>query len=254
MIDFSPITTILFDIDQTLLLFDDQEFIKIYVKLIHGYFKEEQPSFSKFIDIFLTSTNKMTEKSNPELDNLSKFAVDFESRIGISQSDIIHRFDLFYHTEFAQVCQIMKAHHISQKLLSLASNHFLVVAATNPLFPSVANEIRLKLGGLDMISWSEVTSAEDYHYTKPYIEFFEELLNKINKDPHECIMVGDDPINDMVAGELGIKTFLIIKTDGRAFDNIIKIDPEYENKEFPHDYSGSLEDFYCSLKNFIEAQ
>ncbi len=254
MIDFSPITTILFDIDQTLLLFNDQEFIKIYVKLIHGYFKEEQPSLSKFIDIFLTSTNKMTERNNPELDNLSKFAVDFESRIGISQHETIRRFDLFYHTEFAQVCQIMKAHHISQELLCLASNHFMLVAATNPLFPSVANEIRLKMGGLDMISWLEVTSAEDYHFTKPYIEFYEELLNKINKDPSECIMVGDDPINDMVAGKLGIKTFLV-KTDGsRAFDNIIKTDPDYENKEFSYDYSGSLEDFYYSLKNFIETQ
>ena len=251
MIDFSPITTILFDIDQTLLLFDDQEFIKIYVKLIHEYFEKEQPDLSKFIDIFLTSTNKMTDRSNSELDNLSKFAVDFESRIGVSQAEIIKRFELFYHTEFTQVCQIMKAHPISQELLSFASDHFLLVAATNPLFPSVANEIRLKQGGLDMISWTEVTSAEDYHYTKPYIEFFEELLTRINREPSECIMIGDDPINDMAAGKLGIKTFLVKTGNNRAFDNIIKTDPDYENEEFPYDYCGSLEDFYYSLKNFV---
>ncbi|MFX1516127.1 MAG: hypothetical protein ACFFC6_07455, partial [Promethearchaeota archaeon] len=82
MVDLSNITTLLFDIDNTLLLFDDHEFIQIYVTAIHRYFKKEQPSLDKFMNVFLTSTNKMTSISRSNLDNLSKFAVDFELRIG----------------------------------------------------------------------------------------------------------------------------------------------------------------------------
>lgn len=247
MIDLSGITTLLFDIDNTLLLFDDHEFMRIYVELIHKYFRREEPNLKKFMSIFLTSTNKMTHKNPSNLDNLTKFGVDFESRIGLSKSEIITRFQQFYRTDFIKVCQIMKLHPIAMELLKLASTYFHLVAATNPLFPRIANETRFSQTGLDAFPWVEITSAEDYHYAKPHIEFYEELLDRIDKSPTECMIIGDDPINDMVAGRLGIKTFLV-KTDGRAFADIIITDPKYENIDAPEDYAGTLEDLIRSIQ------
>lgn len=252
MIDFSNITILLFDIDNTLLLFDDHEFLRKYVKLIHGFFQEELTSLEEFTNIFLTSTNKMTEKEPSHLDNLSKFALDFESKIGVPRTEIVNRFLLFYQNEFEQVCRMMTPAEGVFPLLTLASKHYSLVAATNPLFPSIANNKRLSISGLDRFSWEEITSAEDYHYTKPHLEFYEELLERIKKNPAECIMVGDDPINDMVAGKLGIKTFLV-SSDGRAFADIIKTQPEFLDVEFKADYTGSLRDFYNSLRHFIDS-
>ncbi len=219
----------------------------MYITLIHKHFKEEQPVLEKFMSIFLTSTNKMTKKNQSDLDNLSKFAIDFESRINISQSEIIKRFKDFYQTNFAEVCQIMIVHPIAKELLNLASERFQIVAATNPLFPLVANETRFSQTGLDIFPWVEITSAEDYHFAKPHIEFYEELLDKIKKKPSECMIIGDDPINDMVAGGLGIKTFLV-KSDRRAFSDIIKTDPNYENVDFPVDHTGTLEDLFTLIQ------
>lgn len=199
------------------------------------------------MSIFLTSTNKMTRIDKSNLNNLSKFGVDFGSRIGLSRSEIIKRFLSFYQTDFREVCQIMTLHPIAKDLLKLASNHFQLVAATNPLFPTIANETRFSQTGLDTFPWLEITSAEDYHFAKPHIEFYEELLVRIDKKRSECMIIGDDPINDMVAGRLGIRTFLV-KTDGRAFANIIKTDPKYENIDFPIDYIGTLEDLHKSLQ------
>jgi HAD superfamily hydrolase (TIGR01509 family) len=199
------------------------------------------------MNIFLTSTNKMTSKNPSNLDNQTKFGVDFESRIGLSKSEIITRFQQFYRTDFAKVCQIMKIHPIAIDLLKHASNHFDLVAATNPLFPFVANETRFSQTGLDIFPWVEITSAEDYHFAKPHIEYYEELLERINKKPSECMIIGDDPINDMVAGKLGIKTFLV-KSNGRAFADIIETDPKYKNIDFPIDYTGTLEDLFESIK------
>lgn len=247
MINFSDITTLLFDIDNTLVLFDDHEFIRIYTITIHKYFKEEQPSLEQFVGNFLTSTNNMTNKNLSNLDNLSKFAIDFESRIGSSRLEIIKRFKDFYRTDFRDVCRIMNTHPIAKDLLTLASNHFLLVAATNPLFPVIANKTRFSQTKLDTFPWLEITSAEDYHFTKPHIEFFEELLNRIDKKPSECMMIGDDPINDMVAGKLGIKTFLV-RSNRRIFFDIIKTDPDYEDIDYPIDYTGTLEDLFEALK------
>ncbi|MFW9906860.1 MAG: HAD family hydrolase [Candidatus Thorarchaeota archaeon] len=247
MIDLSEITTLLFDIDNTLLLFDDHEFMQLYVTLIHKYFRTEEPNLEKFMSIFLTSTNKMTNKNQSNLDNLTKFRIDFESRIGLSKSEIITRFQQFYRTDFIEVCQIMKTHPIARELLKLASNHFHLVAATNPLFPFIANETRFSQTGLDTFPWLEITSAEDYHFAKPHIEYYEELLEKINKKPSECMIIGDDSINDMVAGKLGIKTFLV-QSNGRAFADIIETDPKYENIDFSIDYTGSLQDLFESIK------
>ncbi|MFX1286728.1 MAG: HAD family hydrolase [Promethearchaeota archaeon] len=249
MVDLSDITTLLFDLDNTLLLFDDQEFMQIYVKFIHQHFEKEEPDLFKFMELFLASTNKMTEKEPLELDNLTKFAVDFESRIGVSHSEIVNRFRYFYETDFEQVCRIMKAHPIAKSLLTLASKYFLLVAATNPLFPAIANEKRMSIGGLDIVNWFEITSADDYHFAKPHLEFYEELLNRIGKKPSECMIIGDDPINDMVAGKLGIKTFLV-KSNVRAFASIIKTHPDYENQNFHTDFIGTLEDLYESLKQY----
>ncbi|MFX1508652.1 MAG: HAD family hydrolase, partial [Promethearchaeota archaeon] len=95
--------------------------------------------------------------------------------------------------------------------------------------------------------WVEITSAEDYHFAKPHIEYYEELLERINKKPSECMIIGDDPINDMVAGKIGIKTFLI-KSNGRAFADIIETDPKYKNIDFPIDYTGTLEDLFESIR------
>ena len=227
--------------------------MRIYGKLIHRYFEKEQSNLLKFMELFLASVSKMTEKDPPDLDNLTKFAVDFESRIGVSQSEIIERFRLFYQSDFEQVCRIMATPPIVKTLISLASKHFLLVAATSPFFPSIANEKRLNIGGLDIVPWFEITSAEDYHFTKPHIEFFEELLNRISKEPSECIMVGDDLINDMVAGKLGIKTFLV-KSAGRPFGLITRAQPDFKDTDFPANYTGTLEDFYNSMKMFVESK
>ncbi|MHA2245937.1 MAG: HAD family hydrolase [Candidatus Hodarchaeales archaeon] len=251
MIDFSTITTLLFDIDNTLLLLDEQEFLQVYGKLIHGFFKEEQPDIQKFMRILLESTAKMYEKDLPKLNTFSKFAQDFSSKIGLSQEEIIKRFLLFYKTDFHQVSCVVSPVPIAKTLLSLASKYFTVVAATTPLFPTIANKKRLEWVGLgtNNIPWKEITSAENYHFTKPHLEYYQELLCRINRKSSECLIIGNDIVNDMVAGQLGIRTYLV--TNSKKSNKIIQTSLDHEKPDFAVDYSGSLEDFHDSLKQFI---
>ena len=41
------------------------------------------------------------------------------------------------------------------------------------------------------------------------------------EDPEHCLMVGDDLVNDMIAGKTGMKTFLT--TDNIRFKNPLKV-------------------------------
>jgi FMN phosphatase YigB (HAD superfamily) len=254
-VDFNSISTLLFDIDNTLLLFDERDFIPIYTKNIHSYFTREIPDLNYFTKVFLESTHKMLQKEPPGVTNLTKFAIDFTKNFDrISPQEIRSRFLIFYQTKFRQIKQVMKPNPIALSLLKLASEHFTLVAATNPLFPAVANNIRLDWGGFGRadIPWKEVSSADNYYFAKPHVEYYQELLNNIGRKPLECMMIGNDPINDMVAGKIGIKTYLVTGINNKA--KLIKTRLDYENPQFPVDYSGTLEDLYDSLVQYTKSK
>jgi FMN phosphatase YigB (HAD superfamily) len=44
---------------------------------------------------------------------------------------------------------------------------------------------------------------------QPNLHFYEEILERINVDAHDCMMVGNDVQEDLVAGQLGMQTYLI---------------------------------------------
>jgi FMN phosphatase YigB (HAD superfamily) len=45
-------------------------------------------------------------------------------------------------------------------------------------------------------------------FVKPRLEYYLQICEKIGEAPGNCLMVGNDPINDMVAGVTGMKTYL----------------------------------------------
>ncbi len=113
-----------------------------------------------------------------------------------------------------------------------------MVVATNPIFPKKAILHRIKWAGFDPEDFMHITSYEESHYCKPKIQFYEEILKKINKIPEECMMVGNNVEEDLIAGELGIKTYLIE-------DFIINS----SNTNFISTYKGNYNDFYKFVNN-----
>ena len=81
--------------------------------------------------------------------------------------------------------------------------------ATNPLFPRVSTESRVRWAGLDKEDFALITTFEDYSYCKPNLEYYKEILAKLDLNAEECVMVGNDVNEDMVAEKLGMKVFLL---------------------------------------------
>ena len=83
------------------------------------------------------------------------------------------------------------------------------VLATNPLFPQIATASRIRWAGMQPEDFELFTTFEDYSYCKPNLKYYLEIMEKTGLAPEECVMVGNDVGEDMIAQNLGMKVFLL---------------------------------------------
>ncbi len=84
-----------------------------------------------------------------------------------------------------------------------------VAIATNPIFPRVAIEERMRWADVHDLGIVAITSYEVMHATKPRPEYFSETAAMIGVESANCLMVGDDSSLDLPAAALGMRTFYV---------------------------------------------
>ncbi|MBP3409613.1 MAG: HAD family hydrolase, partial [Clostridia bacterium] len=98
------------------------------------------------------------------------------------------------------------ANECVQKLKAMG---YRLVLATNPLFPATATESRIRWAGLNKDDFELYTTYENSCHCKPNPDYYRDILVKIGCDPAECLMVGNDAHEDMIAETLGMRVFLL---------------------------------------------
>ena len=200
---------VLFDLDGTLLPMDQEIFVKAY---IGGLIKAATPRGyepKQLANAIQAGTYAMI-KNTGEVTNEGAFWNCMSSVYGRSVIEEFSFFEEFYRTDFQRVKEVCGICPRAKELLKLIKAKGLrAVLATNPLFPSVATESRIRWAGLDPCDFEFFTSYENSHYCKPNPEYYREVLAKTNLAPEECIMVGNDTDEDMIAETLGMKVFLL---------------------------------------------
>ncbi|MGN0180729.1 MAG: HAD family hydrolase, partial [Monoglobaceae bacterium] len=53
------------------------------------------------------------------------------------------------------------------------------------------------------------TTYENIGYCKPNPEYYREIAKRLGVQPEECLMVGNDVTEDMIAETVGMKVFLL---------------------------------------------
>ncbi len=204
------ITTVLFDLDGTLLPMDQDLFIKAYFGGItekcaaHGYDAEVlYQTMWKGIGAMIKNDGSNT--------NEGAFWRIFCEMYGDGAINDAAIFNDFYENEFANVKNVCgfneKAAITVRKIHCLGLRTAL---ATNPVFPAIATESRIKWAGLEPSDFELYTTYENSRYCKPNPKYYEEILEKLGVTAKETLMVGNDVGEDMLAaGSLGMKTFLI---------------------------------------------
>lgn len=84
-----------------------------------------------------------------------------------------------------------------------------MILATNPIFPRNAVISRIRWAGLNVSDFEYITDYENSRYCKPNPEYYNEILNKLNLQPGECLMVSNDVTEDIVAHKVGMNVFLL---------------------------------------------
>ena len=203
------IRAVLFDMDGTLLPMDVKAFEKLYFKSLSARVASFGYQPKELIDGVCRGTVAMIANDGSRL-NREVFWDVFCSIFGEKARQNEADFDEFYATDFVAAkggCGYNpKAAEIVK---SLKNRGLTVVIATNPLFPLVAQEQRLAWAGIDASDVDFITHYGNSHYCKPNLKYYEELLAKLNLKGEECLMVGNDVSEDMIAESLGMKVFLL---------------------------------------------
>ena len=206
------LNTILFDLDGTLLQLTQDAFLGAYITKLKEVFVRLNMDAGKSIDAVWAGTRAMMRNDGTKL-NSNRFWTEFVDVLCLSeaqQKKVEAACDDFYANEFDSVKSIMRPNSISSRLVrELSKKGYTVVLATNPLFPACAVATRLGWIGLEPQDFLYLTHYANSMYCKPNPGYFRDILEKINKAPENCLMIGNNPIEDMSAGELGIETFLV---------------------------------------------
>ena len=122
----------------------------------------------------------------------------------------IDKFNEFYETDFDK----LKNHcgyneQANQTIQTLKEKGFVLVLATNPVFPMTAQKKRLSWAGINPDDFTWITSYENSHSCKPNPLYYKEIAEKIGIKPGDCLMVGNDTTEDAAAMLTGADFFLL---------------------------------------------
>lgn len=203
------ITTIMFDLDGTLLPFEQENFIKLYFE---GLCKKTAPlgfDPKKLIKDVWSGTAAMV-KNDGSRTNHDAFWETFKAN-NPEKPDIEPLCDDFYVHEFDMVKSCLKYETSRKPLIErLRAAGLDLILATNPIFPRCAVETRLAWVGLSAEDFSYITSYENSRFSKPNQKYFAEILEKCGKSAGECVMIGNSVPEDIIPTKaLGIKSYLI---------------------------------------------
>ena len=184
------ITTVLFDLDGTLLPMELEQFTNTYF----GLLAKKAAPFGFQPEPLVAAVWKGT----------------FAGEMGEEVLQLRPVFDGFYANEFHGAKAACGENPLARRAIDgLKAKGYDVVLATNPIFPLVGVETRLSWIGLSLQDFSYVTAYENSSTCKPNPAYYAEILRKTGKRPQECLVVGNDATEDAAALEQGLELYLV---------------------------------------------
>lgn len=229
------IKAILFDLDATLLPMDQDLFLKTYM----GKMAKKMTAFGykaeEFIEAIWLGSYEMI-KNDGSRSNEEAFWSYFCKRFGEGAREHEPYLDEFYRNEFCSVKSVCGYDAASRRIVErIKAAGIPVILATNPVFPEVATNERIKWAGLEPELFDFITTYENSRFSKPNPKYYLEIAEKIGVAPEDCLMVGNDTSDDMSAAKAGMQVYLVT-------DNLINKSGESIG-QYPNGSLADLEKF-----------
>ena len=203
------LTAILFDLDGTLLPMDNDAFTKGYFKLLAARLAPHGYDARQLVDAVWAGTAAMVANDGSQ-SNESAFWKKFSAIMGDKALADMPLFESFYENEFQQAQKLCGLNpDAAATVRAVRAAGLRTALATNPIFPATATRSRIRWAGLEPEDFELYTTYENIGYCKPNPEYYRELSRRLGVRPEQCLMVGNDAAEDMVARETGMKVFLL---------------------------------------------
>lgn len=203
------IKTVMFDLDGTLLPMDQDQFTKYYFGLLakklapYGYAAEQ------LIGGIWAGTAAMV-KNDGSCTNEEAFWKKFCAIMGEKVLEDKPLFEEFYRVEFQGAkASCGFAPQAAGLVKKLKAAGYRVLLATNPIFPAIATESRIRWAGLEPEDFALYTTYENACRCKPNPDYYRDILSSMELDGGECLMVGNDATEDTAAELAGMQVFLL---------------------------------------------
>ena len=241
---------ILFDLDNTLILFNENDFYDQYFERIATSFSDIIPA-AQFQELLKNATISLL-KNQGKVANARFFMDAFAAGIPVRPEELWKRFSHFYETEFNSLERIISLPESLHELFDyLVKTNIKLVLASNPIFPVEVQRQRLAWAGLEHIPFYFITHIENMSFCKPRFEYYQQICQKIDESPEFCLMVGNDSVNDMVAARAGLSTYLttdVLDDDSASLTVSRELRADWTSDMIVPDFKGPL----AGLKNVVE--
>ena len=203
------ISTVLFDLDGTLLPMDMEKFSKAYFSGLISCLQPFGIEADELYAAFQGGINAMVKNNGGET-NETVFWSYFRERFGDKVREMLPAVNCWYREDFEKIRSSCGFNPLAAKAVARCKAAGLrTVLATNPFFPRIATEARTRWAGLEPKDFELITTYENSCFCKPRPEYYREVLQKLGCSAEECLMVGNDTLEDTAAEQLGISVFLI---------------------------------------------
>lgn len=200
---------VLFDLDGTLLPMDQDVFVRTYFGAISKKLAHRGYDPKELVSVIWQGTGEMIKNDGTNT-NETVFWNTFKSIYGENYIKDLPYFDKFYEENFDDIKSVCSLNPKSaETVYALKDKGLRVILATNPIFPKIATEKRIAWAGLSPKDFELFTTYENICCSKPNLKYYEEILKRTGLKADECLMVGNDVGDDMVAEKLGMKVFLL---------------------------------------------
>lgn len=225
--------TFLFDLDGTLLPMNQSAFIEAYFKGVAKTLIPYGIDSETLIEAVYEGTRAMLGNDGTVY-NSKCFWDKAVSIMGEKMRSYEDIFMDYYKNEFQTLKEYTEPNPLVKECINLLKEKgYRLVLATNPLFPRIATHSRIYWSGLEPEDFQWITTYENSTYCKPNIKYYEEILTHNKITPKQCMMVGNDVNEDMIAEALSIETYLVTNC-------LINVD----NKDVEKYKKGSFDEFY----------
>ena len=209
--------TVLFDLDGTVLPLDLKDFTDTYMLLLKNRLDSAGYEAEQVIAGIWVGVKAMVQNDGL-ITNEECFWKAFELFMTKGEGKLDHKFKRklekeitkFYKEDFGIARYMTHPDEtVAECMQILKDKGYQLVIATNPVFPEVAIMEKLNWAGVNTEDFALITTYENSCYSKPNLDYYRFVLKMLDKDPEDCLMVGNDVHEDMCAKQLGMDVFLM---------------------------------------------